>query len=161
MRTWNTLPTAPPQWGKIQGIPSDFSDGKIDWEEVQNKPTNFPSLNHIHAPQTGSYGVEIYNNTTTFGEAMIGLVSGSNGGRVERSTTNGHYVIYIDGNDDSDSFAIVSRSTSSADTGQNPDRLIFRIFRNGRILASLLPTSPTGLQSGTFWRDSNGFLRIV
>ena len=30
-----------PQWGKIQGIPSDFQDGKIDWNEVKNKPSTF------------------------------------------------------------------------------------------------------------------------
>lgn len=47
-RTWSTF-NAPPQWGKIQGIPSDFLDGKIDFLEVRNKPAQFPPSPHGHS----------------------------------------------------------------------------------------------------------------
>lgn len=46
-RNWSTFNTSP-QWGKIQGIPSDLSDGKINWGEIQNTPGTYTPSAHNH-----------------------------------------------------------------------------------------------------------------
>lgn len=152
MRSWTTF-KRPLKWGGIIDKPSILADNQIDWEEVQNKPTVFPP------------DLETYNGATSFGQAIGSLVTGTASGRLERGWLNGHYTIFLDNNGDSDSFAVVSRQNYSANS-PNPDFLALRLFSHGylqigRGIIANLPTSSIGLPANYFYRDSNGFVKIV
>lgn len=153
--------TQPPKnWGNLEGIPLDLTDGKISWAEVINKP-NFPVLEN--------------NNTFSGSTQQIDPGMGSN--------VNAGFRLLSGGVTDYRGFAIVANTSGNffinqiADDGgfqksvlfSNRDGLL-RLYYNGSIRLETtdngvrvfnLPTASTGLPSSHLWRDSNGFLRIV
>lgn len=141
-RTWSTFNT-PPQWGKIQGIPSDFSDGKIDWNEIQNKPSTFP--------HSGLFNSDIFVNKTSanlYLQSQLGQYSAlyfqyPSGYSWAIATINKQlvFVSFLNGN------PLVTNFSINAETGN--------------IQFLFVPSSGNGLPSGSVWRDTNGFLRMV
>ena len=178
-RTWSTLPTTPPQWGKMTGIPADFSDGKIDWNEVANKPGSFTPTSHNH---------DILASTTFVQNGAGNQITGAT--TQSDNTGKAFTITGLNYSNTAPKYAIVSgQSTNTENTVQigggwsvlaSSQRIEFWIgsynalgggsrigYINNdgliinKILATSLPSSSTGLPSGSFWRDSNGFVRAV
>lgn len=85
--------------------------------------TSVNGLNCANGVHFGSYS----------GGAYATLIGGTTAnGALIRGTVNGHVAVMIDGNEDSDSFSVVSYASGS-DTGSNktPDKLAFRVRRQG------------------------------
>jgi hypothetical protein len=60
------------------------------------------------------------------------LIGGTNSGTLIKSISNGHVAIMIDGNDDLDSFSVVSHSlTAGTADNKTPDKLAFSVRRQG------------------------------
>lgn len=177
-RTWSTFNT-PPQWGKIQGIPSDFSDGKIDWAEVQNKPSTFAPASHNH---------DVLASTTFVQSGAGNQVTG--GTSQADNTAKSFTVSGLNYSNSAPKYSMISgQSTNTENTVQigggwsvlaSAQRIEFwvtgtynaligtrvgYITNDGliinKILATNLPSSSNGLPAGSFWRDSNGFLKVV
>lgn len=154
-------------WNNLANKPAVLSDNQISWDELINKPSSFAPSDHVHSTSlAGALSAETYGAGTTFGAAVVALVPGSAGGRLERSTQNGHYVIFLDSNDSGDSFAIVSRLGSVGTAGNPPDFLALQVTRDGVVICknriiSPLPVFSNNLQVGSFYRDTNNFVKIV
>ena len=132
-RTWSTFNT-PPQWGKIQGIPSDFADGKIDWGEITNKPTTFTPtpFPFIEFAESGINYLDFHvrdNTPSVDFDARISCFLEPN-------------AIYSNG------FGVLGYQA-------------FRHLFYGNFQLMSLPLLPENLATGTIWKDSNGFLRVV
>lgn len=146
MRTWNTLLMAPPQWGKIQGIPSDFADGRIDWNEVANKPETFTPHPDPLIKEATFAAIEFD------GSAGVNYLDFHVRGSEERADYDGRIICFFHDN-------TIPSSTESGLASIQFHAL--NLGFTGNIYLNSLPSTPVGLSTGQVWRDSNGFLRIV
>lgn len=175
-RTWSTF-NAPPQWGKIQGIPSDFSDGKIDWEEIQNKPTSYNSSDSIAFSIPISdrliLGYPPYSAENNYMRSYIGsnIFWDSASSSWSRQNTDGNanasMIAFFPGEGALMATNDVFNSYPNDFTAAQLLSLIAlswtnsRVTLNRRLRLTSLPISINGLISGEVWRDSNGFLKAV
>lgn len=171
----------PPQnWGNLEGIPTDLTDGKISWDEVINKPSSFTPSTHIHNEYLPVSGGQFENFTlwdTKFyrwdginnNYKNIGSIAGlSNSyGTLLEAPAFGNFALGIRPNQTNDGFALIFTDISTDPANINYSIVKLRIVRGEiyldaiRLVLANLPTTAAGLATGTVWRDTNGFLRIV
>lgn len=152
-------------WDNLNNKPAILSDNQIAWSEVQNKPNIFPPAIQL---ESGKINVSLGNNQNTLlSPSAIEIPSDNTyGGFYDlhsgvRLTCGDHwgwtsqkFKVYIASNwDEYNSPPCLIASNSTLE--------IPGIFRGENVQAVAIPNNPSGLSTGTFYRDSNGFVKVV
>ena len=132
-RTWSTF-NAPPQWGKMTGIPADLADGKIDWGEITGKPATYP-----HTPFS----------RLEFAEDSINFLDFNVRGGQPKVDFDARIIVYIDpGQPQANGYGIIQYQA-------------LKHFFYGNCFMFSLPSTSDGLATGQICSVSNGFLKAV
>lgn len=133
-------------WDSLQNKPAILSDNQISWSEIQNKPSTFPPASP--AIFTGSASAPI---------TLSALNPGIRFTETDATTNNKDWFLVVA----SELFQIQARDENFNHI--NSPLVIDRFgeLRVSKIRANTLPTNFSGLASGSFYRDSNGFVKVV